>query len=176
MPPPRPEGPYWHYCVVREDLPLGTLAAMLVHAAGESAMRAENWCLEPDDHGCEVCRHDYQRGYGWNYDEGCGNCGGYGLLPDAPIHAVVLAAKDEAALLEVEMRLTLAEIHHRSFREPDPPWDGALMAVGIEPTRDRATLRRVLGKLKLLGEQHGQGTVSRSRQDVQGSREGGGAE
>lgn len=26
-----------HYCIVRRDLPLGVLAAMLVHAAGESA-------------------------------------------------------------------------------------------------------------------------------------------
>jgi hypothetical protein len=68
----------------------------------------------------------------------------------AGTHAVVLAALDEAALARLEERLALAGIAHVAIREPDPPWSGALMALGLEPTHDRARVRRALGRLPLL--------------------------
>ena len=72
-----------------------------------------------------------------------------GDLPSGTI-AVALAARDEAHLLELEAQLRQLGIAHRAIREPDAPWCGALMAIGIEPVRDRAHLRGVTGSLPLL--------------------------
>lgn len=101
-----------HYCLVRQDLPRGVLAAQLIHAAGESA---------PGD------------------------------LASGTI-AVALAARDEAHLAALELELRRLSIGHRAIREPDPPWRGALMAIGLEPVADRERVRAVTGGLKLLTE------------------------
>ncbi len=100
----------YHYCIVRRDLPIGVIAAQLVHAAGES-VRSE--------------------------------------VPEGT-HAIVLAADNEPHLLQIEERLRFFSIPHRSIREPDAPWNGALMAIGITPTTDRKPLKKVTRKLKLL--------------------------
>lgn len=99
-----------HYCVVRIDLPRGTLAAQLIHAAGESA--------------------------------------GQALAPGTI--AVALAAGGEDELHAIERELVARGIPHRAIREPDPPWNGALMAIGIQPVVDRAAVAPVTGRLKLL--------------------------
>lgn len=65
-------------------------------------------------------------------------------------HAVALAARDEAHLLEVARALERRGLAFTLIREPDPPWRGAAMAIGVAPTRDRAALRRALGRLSLL--------------------------
>lgn len=100
----------YHYCIVREDLPLGALAAQLVHAAGESG---------PTEPGT---------------------------------HAVVLSAKDQNHLLKIERQLTNHNIQHHSVREPDAPYYGELMAIGIFPICDRSLLKPVVKKLRLLGQ------------------------
>ncbi|MCK5641794.1 MAG: hypothetical protein KAJ19_13410 [Gammaproteobacteria bacterium] len=64
--------------------------------------------------------------------------------------AVALGAANEKALLRVEKRLRLAQIPHSAFREPDEPWSGALMSIGLEPVEDRRVVRRFLKGLKLL--------------------------
>lgn len=98
-----------HYCIVRDDLPRGVLAAQLIHAAGES---------------------------------GAGERG---------LYAVALAVRGEAELRLVEDKLRFLEIAHRAIREPDPPWNGQLMAIGVVPmARDDRRLRRVLQRLPLL--------------------------
>jgi hypothetical protein len=98
-----------HYCVVRDDLPRGVLAAQLIHAAGES---------------------------------GAGQRG---------LYAVALVVRGEAELLLVEDRLRFHEVPFRAIREPDPPWCGQLMAIGVVPmARDDRDLRRVLQRLPLL--------------------------
>ena len=72
------------------------------------------------------------------------------LLPPGT-HAVVLAASgDRLRALEVE--LAAAGIPHAAVREPDPPYCGALLAIGVQPA-PRAALRRTLGKYRLLGEE-----------------------
>ena len=99
-----------HYCVIRRDLPRGTLAAQLIHAAGESSPG--------------------------------------GLASGT--RAVALAVEDEAELLALERQLCTLGLAHVAIREPDPPWDGALMAIGMVPVADRQPLRRALGRVSLL--------------------------
>lgn len=65
-------------------------------------------------------------------------------------HAVALAARDEDHLAAIEGQLRAAAIPHWAIREPDPPWSGALMAIGVEPVAERKTVRRVTGGLPLL--------------------------
>jgi hypothetical protein len=65
-------------------------------------------------------------------------------------HAVVLGASG-ARLLALERELVAAGVSHAAIREPDPPYFGALLAIGVQPA-PRASLRRHLGKLRLLDE------------------------
>jgi peptidyl-tRNA hydrolase len=99
----------YHYVVVRSDLPLGTVCAQIVHAAGESSP---------------------------------------GNLPPHT-HAVVLSVTNEDALLELEARLLAADVECYPIREPDAPWNGALMAIGLPPQR-KQQLVEYLGHYSLL--------------------------
>jgi hypothetical protein len=47
--------------------------------------------------------------------------------------AIALAAESEIHLAAIERQLTTNGIDHVAIREPDPPWSGALMAIGISP-------------------------------------------
>lgn len=58
--------------------------------------------------------------------------------------------EDEAELALLAERLELASIAHVVIREPDPPWSGALMAIGITPTAEARAAKRVLARLQLL--------------------------
>lgn len=100
--------PLYHYVIVRSDLPIGTIVAQTIHAAGESG----------------------------------------GRVPKGT-HAVALSVPHERALRRLEDRLVGMGIAHAAIREPDPPHFGALMAIGLEPTRD-PEIRRALRKLPLL--------------------------
>lgn len=93
---------------MREDLPLGTLAAQLVHAAGETGP------VEPGT------------------------------------HAVVLSARNEEHLLKIEHQLSSYQIKHHNIREPDSPWNGELMAIGLYPISDRRLVKPITKKLRLL--------------------------
>ncbi len=64
--------------------------------------------------------------------------------------AVVLAAQNEAHLLQVEALLRARKIPHRAIREPDMPHNGALMAIGLVPSADRKKIQKVTSKLPLL--------------------------
>lgn len=72
-----------------------------------------------------------------------------GNLPNGT-HAVVLAARDEAELLEIEQKLLKANILHKSIREPDPPFYNALVAIGLLPVADRMPVRRILSMYPLI--------------------------
>jgi len=87
---------------------LGTLAAQLVHAAGETGPTVSG------------------------------------------THAIVLSAKNENHLIRIEKQLSGSKIKYHSVREPDSPWNGELMAIGLYPTSDRNTLKPVTKRLKLL--------------------------
>jgi hypothetical protein len=57
----------------------------------------------------------------------------------------------EAALLKIEERLIAFGVPHVSIREPDPPFNNALMAVGFIPA-PRGTYKKFLSNLPLLKE------------------------
>jgi hypothetical protein len=65
-------------------------------------------------------------------------------------YAVALAARDENHLGFIEAKLRRLSIPHHAIREPDAPWNGALMAIGIEPVTDRQPLKKVTKNLKLI--------------------------
>lgn len=63
-------------------------------------------------------------------------------------HAVVLAVPDESSLLAVEAKLLKHGIEITSIREPDAPWCGQLMTIGIKP-QTREKLKKLLANLSL---------------------------
>jgi hypothetical protein len=63
--------------------------------------------------------------------------------------AVALAARSEMELLAIEKRLIAKNIPHAAIREPDAPWCGQLMAIGIAPC-DRSLVRKEVSNLPLL--------------------------
>ena len=63
-------------------------------------------------------------------------------------HAVVLAVPDEQSLLSVEAKLAQHGLDFKSVREPDAPWNGQLMAIGIRP-QPRKKLKKLLANLPL---------------------------
>lgn len=64
-------------------------------------------------------------------------------------YAVALKARSEAQLVELHVRLERAGIACVLIREPDPPWNGAAMALGITPC-DRTLVKKYLSQLPLL--------------------------
>jgi len=64
-------------------------------------------------------------------------------------HAIVLSVPNEPALAALAERLTKAGVAHVTIREPDAPWNDALMAIGLAPGR-KEVLRKHLSSLPLL--------------------------
>ena len=58
-------------------------------------------------------------------------------------YAVALAAPSEAALLRLHDKLVFHGVRHVLIREPDAPYNGAAMAIGIPP-QPRGALRPYL--------------------------------
>jgi len=102
--------------IIREDLPRGTLAAQITHAARESSMQFKI------DHS------------------------------PLPIFAVVLAARCETDLLELEARLRAGGVPHFAMREPDPPLNGAITAIGLPP-QPKSQLKKYLSSIPKLKEE-----------------------
>lgn len=73
------------------------------------------------------------------------------LGPELPAdtHAVVVTVADEPALLRLEVALQQQGIAHSPIREPDEPYAGALMAIGIQPQSRGHVLRSLTGALPL---------------------------
>ncbi len=66
------------------------------------------------------------------------------------MRAVVLQAESEHHLVYLSCRLNQTCVHHKLVRDPDPPWDGAAMAIGVYPVQSDHKIG-VLRKLKLYG-------------------------
>lgn len=71
-----------------------------------------------------------------------------GALPSGT-YAVALMTPDEASLCALAERLERAGVAHTRIHEPDAPYDGALMAIGVQPGR-KEVLRRSLSSLPRL--------------------------
>lgn len=71
-----------------------------------------------------------------------------GNLPSGT-YAIVLAVPTQKELEQLEQRLVVKGVPFRAIREPDAPWNGALMAIGVEPM-PRAQVRKHLSGLSLL--------------------------
>lgn len=72
-----------------------------------------------------------------------------GNIPDGT-HAVVLGV-DAESLAQLEQRLQDASVPHRAIRESDAPYNGELMAIGIQPCQ-RSAVRKYLSSFPLLRE------------------------
>jgi len=66
--------------------------------------------------------------------------------------AVVLSVANEAKLLALERDLQAAAIPHWPVREPDSPYSGQLMAIGVLPCQ-RSLVKSILGGLSLYGRE-----------------------
>jgi hypothetical protein len=64
-------------------------------------------------------------------------------------YAIALTTPDEVSLARLAMQLRRAGVKFSMIREPDAPFGGALMALGLEPGR-KEELRRHLSSLPLL--------------------------
>lgn len=73
-----------------------------------------------------------------------------GPVPPGTI-AVVLEVDTERELLDLAQQLWDGEIPHVVIYEPDRPWNGQAMAIGIWPTRDRERIKTFTGHLRLAG-------------------------
>ena len=72
-----------------------------------------------------------------------------GQVPEGT-YAVALAARNEGHLSLLEQKLKDAGLPHHAVREPDAPWNGALMAIGLAPTIDRSSVLPITKRLRLL--------------------------
>lgn len=70
-----------------------------------------------------------------------------GHLPPGT-YAIALACPNERALVLLADQLRLAGVSFRCIFETDAPWNGQLMAIGIEPG-PRSKLRKLLSSLPL---------------------------
>lgn len=71
-----------------------------------------------------------------------------GNLP-SDTYAVVLAARDELHITLIGETLTRHGVRLVRIHEPEPPYDGALMAIGVEP-QPKEGVRRFVSQLPLL--------------------------
>lgn len=158
-----------HYVIIRRDLPVGVMCAQIVHAAGESfaayvahlsgggERRLAPVALTSNEervarnHPTGPCRDSSEKERRI-YSEVAGSSPALG-----PIHtdfsrtkSVVLGARNVSRLTNLSRALTVADIAHTSICEPDAPYHGALMAIGLWPIADTTLARDVLRDYHLL--------------------------
>jgi hypothetical protein len=66
-----------------------------------------------------------------------------------PMTACVLGVPNQRRLKAIEKKLIAEGIAHVAIREPDAPWNGQLMTIGLYPC-ERTDAVDILGRLKLL--------------------------
>ena len=71
-----------------------------------------------------------------------------GNLP-SDTRAVALGARSELELLRLEQKLKKKNIPHVAIREPDAPWNGQLMAIGIVPCH-RSLVKKEVSNFPLI--------------------------
>lgn len=91
-----------------------------------------------------------------------------GNLPEST-HAVVLAVPGEEALERIFVRLVRSQVAFKAICEPDAPWNGQMMAIGLVPA-PKSVLRRVLSDVPLF---RGTFTSGSSNEDTPARADGG---
>lgn len=71
-----------------------------------------------------------------------------GNIPDTT-HAVVLHAQGELELLTLEAKLQQHGVAFKAIREPDEPYCGSLLAIGLVPCIRTKELRKLMSGLPL---------------------------
>lgn len=152
-----------HYIIVRRNLPYGVICAMVAHAAGESfylfgqsrpTLRTpvEAHALAGNGGG-NPSSGTTQRGSSVKEHSASVERSVVQVHPALPLlgetTVVVLAVDDEAALARLMADLRAARVAHVPIYEPDPPYDGALMAIGLLPA-DRRDVAPYLSTYPLL--------------------------
>lgn len=74
-----------------------------------------------------------------------------GGIPEGT-YAIALAVPGEVMLRTVADSLKRAGIEFNLIVEPDKPWCGQAMAIGLVPTSNREKVKRILGGLPLVGK------------------------
>ena len=69
-------------------------------------------------------------------------------------YAIALAVPDEAALIKLLLRLQRQGLHVTPIHEPDSPFNGQLMSIGIRPA-PRSEIARYLSDVPLLKDSSG---------------------
>jgi len=64
-------------------------------------------------------------------------------------HVVALHANNEQELLSLEVQLQALGYTYKAVREPDAPWNGQLMAIGIASQLRTPQLKKLMSKYKL---------------------------
>lgn len=152
--------PYTHYVVVRRDLALGVLLAMIAHAAGESfyKLASHTWTvpsmmataapsgglsLRPSS--SEKEQHVFSVQVG-----GSSPPWGSTFEPSHTV-AIVLGARNEGRLVKLEAALLANGIAHAAIRETEGEHAGQLMAVGLIPG-PKETLSAFVNSFHMLRE------------------------
>lgn len=65
-------------------------------------------------------------------------------------HVVALVAEKSHDLVALSLTLREAGIHHALICEPDEPYNGSAVAVGIEPLEDRERVKPLVARFKLF--------------------------
>lgn len=130
-----------HYVVIRRDLPLGTMCAQIVHAAGESSYKL---------HECRNSSVLERRVTSPEVGGSIPSCGS--IFDISKTTAVVLGARNEGKLERLEQRLLKAGVQHVAVREPDAPYNGELMAIGLVPA-DRELVADYVREFNILCEE-----------------------
>lgn len=74
-------------------------------------------------------------------------CGAMRGAENPETHRVILSADSSAVLEAIASDLTVAGINHVVIREPDEPYNGTAVAVGVEPM-ERERIRGLLANFK----------------------------
>lgn len=143
-----PVKPLTHYVVVRRDLSVGVLLAMVAHAAGESFYKLANPQVS-------VAHTTMASGGYAAPGGGLPASGSYTFtlpaIDPATTIAVVLGARNEGRLLKLERVLEAAGVAHVAIRETDGEHAGQLMAIGLVPG-EKEQLSPLVNEFHMLRE------------------------
>jgi hypothetical protein len=73
------------------------------------------------------------------------------LPHDPETHVAILMAESSDQLVAISLELKVAGLHHVLICEPDPPYNGSAVAIGIEPM-ERERVKPLLSSLKSFRE------------------------